>query len=80
SRALERAGPDRCPAWEHDKQQPADHLPKRPCPGTLPEIHRHARWRPSQRSRLRHAAGNGRCSAQTSTTFRTVRRQLESLS
>ncbi|KAJ1640111.1 hypothetical protein T492DRAFT_931957, partial [Pavlovales sp. CCMP2436] len=43
TRALERAGPVRCPAWEHDKQQPADHLPKRPCPGTLPEIHRHAR-------------------------------------
>ncbi|KAJ1623290.1 hypothetical protein T492DRAFT_912694, partial [Pavlovales sp. CCMP2436] len=45
TRALERAGSDRCPAWEHDKQQPADHLPKRPCPGTLPEIHRHARPR-----------------------------------
>jgi hypothetical protein len=36
--------------------------------------------RPSQRSRLRHAAGYGRRNAQTSTTFRTVRRQLESLS
>ncbi|KAJ1619056.1 Alpha/Beta hydrolase protein [Pavlovales sp. CCMP2436] len=29
-------------------------------------------YRPSQRSRLRHAAGNRRCSAQTSITFRTV--------
>ncbi|KAJ1626800.1 hypothetical protein T492DRAFT_909787, partial [Pavlovales sp. CCMP2436] len=32
------------------------------------------------RSRLRHAAGYGRRSAQASTTFRTVRRQLKSLS
>ncbi|KAJ1619446.1 hypothetical protein T492DRAFT_418323 [Pavlovales sp. CCMP2436] len=51
----------------------------------LCKIHRHARWRPSQRrpsqrSRLRHAAGNGQRSAQTSTTFRIVRRQFESLS
>ncbi|KAJ1618582.1 esterase-like activity of phytase-domain-containing protein [Pavlovales sp. CCMP2436] len=36
--------------------------------------------RRTHNSRLRHAAGNGRRSAQTSTTFRTVRRQLESLS
>ncbi|KAJ1624649.1 hypothetical protein T492DRAFT_1124289 [Pavlovales sp. CCMP2436] len=50
--------------------------PKSHCPGTVPEIHRHARWRPNQPSQPRHAAGNGRRSAQTSTTFRTVRRQF----
>ncbi|KAJ1616644.1 hypothetical protein T492DRAFT_918237, partial [Pavlovales sp. CCMP2436] len=54
ARVLERAGPDCCPAWEHDKQQPADHLPERPCPGTLPEIHRHARELVDRRRRPQH--------------------------